>query len=505
MDKAAKSPLCPLCPLWLLFLVVGVVSAAEEKAPADSRRRLPVADLQRWYDKELDLKGDEDLARRVQEAERLMDDLFEAPAPARAKVLERVLALALPPAALRAVARCGHVPQAEPQETKAGYVQGQATVPGFPKEQIPVTARIPQGYTHARLWPLIVDLHGSHGNGSDYIKLWEDGAKPAALDQFLIVAPTSHGPHGWGPSLFGRALVLAALRWAERQYRVDAERVYLSGCSMGGIGVKTFAVNYPDYFAAAVSRSGAPLRETDTPLFRNLHALPLWALAGDQDEMIPAALLKKEQEVIAQAHIPARVEILPGRGHEAFQERNGEILDFFLKQSRQRCPAKLDFVSVEDAPVQRQYWVEATRFLTAGNAPISKFVMDNERFNDPVMQKMQAAKTLPEHLALVQEALRAGVILEERRAWTLPREAVLSVDRAANTITVELARFVGELRILLDDDLLDLDRPVIVKQGAVQLAQRQIVRSPRFLLDEALRTGRRDMTFWGQVTVTPRN
>jgi hypothetical protein len=217
------------------------------------------------------------------------------------------------------------------------------------------------------------------------------------------------------------------------------------------------------------------------------------------------ALLKQEQEALAQAHLPARVEIMPGRGHEGFDERNGEILEYFLKQSRERCPAKLDYVSLEEGPPPRHYWIEAARFISAGNAPVTKYVLDAGRTKDPLFEKLQAAKALAEHQALAQEALRTGLILEEKKAWSRPREVTLTADRATNTITIEKARFVWELRILLDDELLDLDRPIAVKQGGTTLLKRAVARAPRFLLEEALRSGRRDMPWWGQVTVTPQN
>jgi predicted peptidase len=75
------------------------------------------------------------------------------------------------------------------------------------------------------------------------------------------------------------------LRAVETAYRVDADRVYLAGLSMGAYGAWQLAAAYPDRFAALALVAGNP----DPAGACALAHLPLWAFHNEADPVVPAA------------------------------------------------------------------------------------------------------------------------------------------------------------------------------------------------------------------------
>lgn len=69
---------------------------------------------------------------------------------------------------------------------------------------------------------------------------------------------------------------------------IDRHRIYIAGCSMGGIGVFGAIARYPDLFAAGVPIAGN-WDMIDAPIMGNT---PMLIIHGGKDEAIPAAKLR---------------------------------------------------------------------------------------------------------------------------------------------------------------------------------------------------------------------
>jgi predicted peptidase len=132
------------------------------------------------------------------------------------------------------------------------------------ERQITVTARLPyllalpRGYDQGEdRWPLLVFLHGAGESGDSLGKVKAHGPPKliAAGDRAfpcIVVSPQSPG-RGWNPD------VLAALvDELCREYRVDEDRIWLTGLSMGGFGTWALAAANPDRFAAIKAKGGEP-------------------------------------------------------------------------------------------------------------------------------------------------------------------------------------------------------------------------------------------------------
>ena len=113
-------------------------------------------------------------------------------------------------------------------------------------------------------------LHGYKGNAGDYFRNTFGMARDHENGETLLAhgrhgtAPTSGpmivvAPTGRGQSFYrhaGEIDIEEAMADVERRFRVDPDRVYITGGSMGGTGAAYIPFHRPDRFAAAAALAG---------------------------------------------------------------------------------------------------------------------------------------------------------------------------------------------------------------------------------------------------------
>jgi hypothetical protein len=115
---------------------------------------------------------------------------------------------------------------------------------------------LPDGYDPNRSepYPLIIFLHAQGGNGTDInLLIGASEGLPYFLYnktfpvECIVIAPQTIGYswYGWEPTS-----VKLAYDWAVKNYKVDTNRVYLTGFSTGGTGSCSTVAAYPGLFAA---------------------------------------------------------------------------------------------------------------------------------------------------------------------------------------------------------------------------------------------------------------
>jgi predicted peptidase len=140
----------------------------------------------------------------------------------------------------------------------------------------------PQGYKEnpEKKYPLLVFLHGRSLSGTDLEKLKNYGVIYEILRglkiDFIVLAPQCQ--NGWD-----NTKLIQILDYAERSYRVDKSRIYLTGMSMGGYGAWYLAGQYPNRFAAVAPVCGGG-KISDA---KNLKDLPHWVHHGVKDIPVP--------------------------------------------------------------------------------------------------------------------------------------------------------------------------------------------------------------------------
>ncbi|HOW44240.1 MAG TPA: prolyl oligopeptidase family serine peptidase [Candidatus Aminicenantes bacterium] len=203
---------------------------------------------------------------------------------------------------------------------------------------------LPKGYAAdpAKKWPLVIFLHGGSRRGSDLKKLYADGI----FDQvyrgrdfpFVIAAPQCPEHIRWSTENWFENF----FREVTGQYRIDRDRVYLTGNSLGGSGTWYLAVKYPEKFAAIAPLCGFTTHmEYIEKNIARLNDMPIWAFHGKMDAVVPFEETKKMVRKLEGKNEDLRFTIEPAAGHGIhWQVYPGqELYDWFLKHDRRQAQA----------------------------------------------------------------------------------------------------------------------------------------------------------------------
>ena len=161
-------------------------------------------------------------------------------------------------------------------------------------------------------WPLILYLHGGSLRGDDVERLQTLGL-PHRLESeadfpFVVVSPQCPAGEIWTDV----EAIDALLDRVVQDYRIDPQRIYITGHSMGGRGALYFASRLPSRFAAVLSLSPiSPITAWAQPLAQ----IPLWLFHGTADASAPIAETKALVQAIETAGGHPRFSSLEGRDH----------------------------------------------------------------------------------------------------------------------------------------------------------------------------------------------
>lgn len=227
------------------------------------------------------------------------------------------------------------------------------------KQDIEYRLYVPKSYDKDKATPLIVLLHGL-GSTPHQVIGYEGITEEAEKRGYIVVAPYGYNSRGWygsrgegkeGP-FFGTkqdpdnlgALsqkdVMNVLGIVLKEFRIDEDRVYLMGHSMGGAGTIHLATQFPDRWAALAPL--APALDNDMSRLSTIKHVPVQLVMGDKDRMVPVATVRKWAEEMKRLQMDYRYEEIPGGDHVTSIARNaamiGKVFDFF--DGKKRAPRK---------------------------------------------------------------------------------------------------------------------------------------------------------------------
>ena len=186
-------------------------------------------------------------------------------------------------------------------------------------------------------WPLIIYLHGGSARGTDTIKLYTYGIPDQIWRgrefPFIIVAPQCPLGHRWSTD-----------NWFENfyeeiitKYRVDTNKVYLTGLSLGGAGTWYLAIKYPEKFAAIAPVNGftSHIEYIDQNI-ENLVNMPIWAFHGKKDNVVQFEETERVIRRLEGKNKHMKFTLGPDAGHGIFWQiyPEQELYDWFLKHDK---------------------------------------------------------------------------------------------------------------------------------------------------------------------------
>ncbi len=116
--------------------------------------------------------------------------------------------------------------------------------------------KVPQQYSSARKWPLIVCFHGRGGDHRHILRPQLERFNRLALEQGYILLSPDCGSDHW-MNYGAMSIVERLLGLLLECLSVDEDRIHLFGVSMGGSSALVFAAHHPDAVASVCSVSGA--------------------------------------------------------------------------------------------------------------------------------------------------------------------------------------------------------------------------------------------------------
>ncbi len=182
-------------------------------------------------------------------------------------------------------------------------------------------------------YPLIVFLHGSGERGTDLNKVKMHGP-PKEIEkgrqfEFIILSPQCDERGGWSvPSLIG------LLDEAEHRLRVDKDREYLTGLSMGGMGTYALATAQPNRFAAIAPIAGA----AGPTIASKIKDIPIWATHGDKDQAVNINGEIPLIDTLKGLGAEVKYDIIPNGEHDVWTAvyQSHALYDWFLRHTRKK-------------------------------------------------------------------------------------------------------------------------------------------------------------------------
>jgi predicted peptidase len=200
--------------------------------------------------------------------------------------------------------------------------------------------------------PVVLFLHGAGERGLNIsdtivhgpIKHRHDNKE--LLGSYILV-PQCPTDGWWQPTTLMRLLETVI---NDPRHHIDADRIYVTGLSMGGYGTWNLIARYPNFFAAAVPVCGGgkidsltitlkingppQFNKSDMSVARNVS---VWAFHGDRDKAVPYTQSLTLTRLLKDAGNPnVKLTIYEGVGHDAWSPTyaNPELYGWMFKQRR---------------------------------------------------------------------------------------------------------------------------------------------------------------------------
>lgn len=201
---------------------------------------------------------------------------------------------------------------------------------------------LPKGYNAKanQRWPLMLFLHGAGERGSDVKKVTVHGPPKIVKNKpefpFILVSPQCPEDETWSDEV-----LLGLLDEVIKKHKVDTNRVYLTGLSMGGYGTWSLGLKHPERFAAIAPVCGGG--ETIKILLASpknaaaLKSLGVWAFHGAKDPVVKLEESERMVAVLKKAGVKeVELTVYPEAQHDSWTETyaNEKLYDWFLKHER---------------------------------------------------------------------------------------------------------------------------------------------------------------------------
>lgn len=190
---------------------------------------------------------------------------------------------------------------------------------------------LPDNYDNTENFPLVLFLHGSGERGDDIEKVKTHGP-PKLISHgekfnFILVSPQCPENKRWDADQL--SLLLDEI---EKKYKVDKNRIYVTGLSMGGYGAWKIAQTYPDRFAAIIPVCGGG----DFLNACVIKHLPIWVFHGSLDKVVSIQESERMVNALRRCNGNVKFTVYPEATHDSWTEtyNNPAVYEWMLSQKK---------------------------------------------------------------------------------------------------------------------------------------------------------------------------
>ena len=168
-------------------------------------------------------------------------------------------------------------------------------------------------------WTLVIFLHGS-GERGNQLNLVRKNGLPFELDRrsdtpYIMVAPQCPAKDRWNVQVLD-ALLTDLLK----SYRIDEQRVVITGLSLGGFGSWAWSCEHPERFAGVIPVCGG----IEPAKTITLNGMPIWAFHGDADKSVPFERGQVAVEAAKKNGANVKFTVYPGVVHTSWEKAYAE-------------------------------------------------------------------------------------------------------------------------------------------------------------------------------------
>jgi predicted peptidase len=222
------------------------------------------------------------------------------------------------------------------------------------KDTMPFRFLNPSKIQNNKKYPLIIFLHGSGERGNDNFKQLKHGSKlfldSSSRYEYYVLFPQCDTNETWSnvkrnaqnileqvtlKQTLSEHTLLKLIKWFIKTNKVDVNRIYIGGLSLGGMGTYAAIGHNPKLFAAAFPICGS----SDTNFIKhNIPHLPIWIFHGDKDKAVDVQYSRNIYNALKPLNKKAIYTEYANVGHDSWNNAFAEptLFKWLMQQNRKK-------------------------------------------------------------------------------------------------------------------------------------------------------------------------